>query len=144
MSDPINKFDPNGLDWIYSQSTGQIHQVDGSGNRIPGTGGTGYSGAPGHVNNSDSQNLRDLGPIPQGTYDIGPQGDIPRAGGGAFRQGMTLSPVDGTNTFGRDGFVIHGSNDYTQRNASRGCPIFEPAIRNEIGRSGDTRLRVVP
>ncbi len=139
LSDPINKLDPHGLDWIYSQSTGAIYQTGANGEAIPSTGGQGYSGAPGHVNNSASQSLGDLGPIPQGTYDIGQAFNSNNTGPNA----IPLTPSHGTNTYGRDGFQIHGDNRRGDRSASQGCIILDPAIRNQIINSNDNVLRVV-
>ncbi len=55
---------------------------------------------------------------------------------------MRLAPVPGTQTFGRDGFLIHGDN--RRHDASQGCIILDRAARDRIGNSADTRLNVVP
>ncbi len=55
---------------------------------------------------------------------------------------MRLTPVPGTQTFGRDGFLIHGDN--RRHDASQGCIVLDRTARNRIATSGDTRLNVVP
>ncbi|EQC44170.1 RHS repeat-associated core domain-containing protein [Bacteriovorax sp. Seq25_V] len=143
-NNPVNRIDPDGLDWIYVQSTGELYRVDESGARIPGTTFFGYSGAPGYVNQSNAQNLRDLGPIPQGQYTIGSQRNNRTNRGTDLLNSLRLTPSANTDTFGRAGFIIHGSNNPNQQDASEGCPIFGPNARNTIGNSNDNILRVVP
>jgi hypothetical protein len=55
---------------------------------------------------------------------------------------MNLDPVDGTNTFGRSLFRIHGDN--ARHDASEGCIILGPSIRKLIAASGDHDLEVMP
>ena len=80
LNDPLDLFDPTGLDWVYSQSSGSLTHVDGNGVPTPNMGGTGYSGHGDGLNNPASQNVngspgapneQNAGPIPQGTYHIG-------------------------------------------------------------------------
>lgn len=79
----------------------------------------------------DHQNLRDKGPIPQGSYDVRQSEYQKMPDRGVFEQiagelGRTawpggesswgkhriwLHPRDGTNTYGRSGFSIHGGDD---------------------------------
>ena len=54
---------------------------------------------------------------------------------------MNLQPIN-HNALGRSGFMIHGNN--VQNNASQGCIILGPALRQQIANSGDTTLIVVP
>ena len=54
---------------------------------------------------------------------------------------MNLGPMLGTDTFGRALFRIHGDNN--SHNASEGCIILGPAIRQMIAGSGDTMMTVI-
>jgi hypothetical protein len=53
---------------------------------------------------------------------------------------MRLTPV-GHDAFGRDGFLIHGDN--LTHDASTGCIILPPEIRDMIAASEDRDLEVV-
>jgi hypothetical protein len=55
---------------------------------------------------------------------------------------MRLTPFPGTQTYGRDGFLIHGDN--VLHDASQGCIILDRAVRNRISSSGGNRLNVLP
>lgn len=54
---------------------------------------------------------------------------------------MRLTPI-GHSALGRSAFMIHGNN--VQNNASQGCIILGPTLRQQIAGSGDTQLRVEP
>ncbi len=100
--------------------------------------GTGYSGTRAGRNNPAMQNVENVGPLPQGVWKIGPahfDGDL----GPCV---MDLTPGAGTDTFGRSLFRIHGNN--VADDASHGCIIMGPAVRQEIAKSGDTDLTVTP
>ena len=86
-----------------------------------------------------------LGPLPQGEYTIGKQGDITtnRGRGTFLSNAMRLTPNPGNQMFDRSGFIIHGDNRRMDNTASDGCIIMGPSIRNQIGNSGDNILRVV-
>ena len=131
--------DPYGLYWEYSQSTGDLTYVDAeTGERYHID--RGYSGQGEGLNNPAMQDEPDVGPIPQGTYDIGPQRYSPRTGPGV----MDLTPRPGTDTFERDFFQIHGDNPCRCQSASTGCIVLSPNTRRMINNSGDRELRVVP
>ena len=136
-NNPVNWIDPWGLYWEYSQSTGQMTYVDNqSGATTPV--GSGYAGNGTGFNNPNMQNVPFVGPIPQGNYDIG---------GATISKGpltLPLTPQQGTNTFGRDAFRIHGENPSRPQNSSEGCIVIDPNIRNQINNSPDRELRVVP
>lgn len=138
LNNPIHFIDPAGLYWEYSQSTRRLTHVDGSG-RVTNA-GTGYSGNGEGLNNPAMQHVLNVGPIPQGTYDIGQQRDSPNTGRGI----LPLTPQAGTDTYGRDSFQIHGDNSQGNQSASRGCMIFNRNVRDQISNSGDNVLRVVP
>ena len=122
------------MPWTYSQSTGELRR---NGSLV----GTGYSGAGNSAatgrNNSAMQDVANHGPIPQGQWTIGTARRHATKGPTV----MALTPV-GHNALGRTAFLIHGNN--AVNNASQGCIILGPTIRNQIASSGDTTLTVVP
>jgi hypothetical protein len=115
--------------WIYSQSSGQLTR---NGQRIA----AGYSGAGVGRNNPAEQAVRNVGPIPQGRYSIGPEFDAPVQGPCTMR----LTP-EGHDALGRDGFLIHGDN--AAHDASTGCIILPPQARRQIAASDDRVIQVV-
>ena len=119
------------MPWTYSQSTGTL---TGPAGQVA----TGYSGTGAGRNAPAMQATRNIGPIPQGAYTVGTPHDTSTHGPHVMR----LAPVPGTQTFGRDGFLIHGDN--RRHDASQGCIILDRAARDRIGNSADTRLNVVP
>lgn len=128
-----------GLYWEYAQSTGLMTYVDNQTGARTAI-GTGYSGQGAGVNNPAMQNQAHVGPIPQGTYDIGQAYRHQDLG----RITMNLDPRPGTNTFGRDLFRIHGDNACQCRSASKGCIVLPRNVRERINSSKDRELRVVP
>jgi RHS repeat-associated protein len=137
---PATYIDPSGLTWIYQQSTGRIyHQPDTGGPPAPL--GTGYSGGGTGLNNPAMQNTRNVGPIPQGNWTIGPQQTNVTNIGRRLPGSMRVTPAPGTTN--RTGFLIHGG-DLRRRNSSTGCIVLPPRTRNRIGTSGDRNLTVVP
>jgi len=141
-NNPVNWFDPWGLYWQYSQSTGQLIYVNNQTGATT-TIGTGYSGNGAGLNNPNMQNAPNVGPIPQGDWTIGTQRNNTTNSGHNLPASMRLTPQTATNTFNRDGFLIHGDNDSGNQSASEGCVILNRTIRNRIGNSGDNTLRVV-
>lgn len=93
------------------------------------------------VNDPSSQAVKNVGPIPVGRYQIGPPQHHPTAGGYVMR----LTPLPGTQTFGRSGFLIHGDNvDPTKRGtASHGCIVLSRADRELVWATGERILEVV-
>lgn len=119
------------MTWAYKQSTGEL-TLNGAFE------GTGYSGTGAGRNNPAEQEVHDIGPIPQGSYTIGPAYDeVPGLGPCV----MHLDPIEGTNVFGRTAFRIHGDN--ARDDASHGCVILGPSIRHLIAASVDKILVVV-
>ncbi len=133
--------------WTYQQSSGKLKRGD----KVVATGYSG-SGRLVGMNNPSLQWVNDVGPIPRGLYEIQlvhPFGNPPGKGPatqpkwGPFT--MRLSPV-GHNAAGRSGFLIHGDSRDPGRtgDASNGCIILPPAVREQIWKSGDHRLMVEP
>jgi hypothetical protein len=120
--------------WTYAQKTGDLLQ---DGNVVA----TGYSGFDNGKNNPDMQAVHDVGPIPQGDWIIvGPP--VNTAAHGPYV--LTLTPAQGTNTFGRSGFLMHGDAVHSPGTASKGCIIMSRTARERVWNSGDTDLEVVP
>lgn len=132
----VNRIDSIDSYWEYSQSTGQLTHVDKqTGERTRA--GTGQSGNGVGLYNPDMQNKPFVGPIPQGTYDIG------RATTTKGPLTLPLTPRQGTDTFVRDLFRIHGDNSCGCQSASKGCIILPRNIRERINNSGVRKLKVV-
>ena len=118
------------MTWGYQQSTGTLTK-DGIFE------GTGYSGTGAGRDNPAMQNVPNVGPIPQGSYTIGPEYDeVPGLGPCV----MHLDAQPGTETFGRSEFRIHGNN--AENDASHGCVILGPALRHLIAADVDKVLVV--
>src|SRR5262249_54011141 len=128
--------------WEYSQSSGQLTHVHSDGTRELIT-DDGYSGHGDGLNNPDAQDQHDEGPIPQGEGIIGTQQDNVTAARHKLPASMRLTPAEGTETYTRDGFLIHGDNSAGNQSASNGCIVLQKTYRDQIGQSGDTRLKVV-
>lgn len=118
--------------WIYKQKTGEL-SYEGRLECI------GYSGAGPGKNNPDMQSVRNVGPIPVGLYRVGPPFDHPLRGPYALR----LTPVQGTDTLGRSGFLMHGDSKLKPGTASKGCIIAPRKSREAVALSGDDLLKVV-
>jgi uncharacterized protein RhaS with RHS repeats len=147
LNNPLSLIDPTGLDWIYHQGSGQLQHTDSNGNTT--NAGSGYAGYGPGLNNPAMQDVsgnrpNPSGPLPQGTYTIGPQQDNRTNDGHNLPGSMRLYPDQNNEMFDRGGFLIHGDNANGNNSASEGCPIFNRNIRNQIGSSGDHTLRVVP
>jgi len=119
--------------FTYSQSSGEL-------SHDWGLVGTGYSGFGPGLNNGTLQDVHNVGPIPQGLWTIGPAEDRPGTLGPCV---MPLTPSDSTDTFGREGFFIHGNSSAHPEGASHGCIVIGPDIRQQVSESGDPLLEVV-
>ena len=117
--------------WTYHQRTGHLFL---HGHMIA----TGYSGAPGSVNDPDAETLHAKGPIPRGHYTIGLL-EAHHGTKGPFV--MQLTPR-GHSAHGRDHFLIHGDNTEVNHTASHGCIILPRDIRLKLGKSGVHDLHV--
>ncbi|MCX5727209.1 MAG: DUF2778 domain-containing protein [Candidatus Saganbacteria bacterium] len=144
-NNPVNWVDPLGLEetmenpsyWQYTHSTGQIAFVMPDGVEI--NYGEGYSGRQVCVNQPPCQGIKNLGPIPAGWWYIGPAFHHPTKGPIT----MSLTPTEGTVTYGRSSFLIHGDNACLCQSGSEGCIVLGPIIRNMIGNSPYHHLKVI-
>lgn len=119
------------MTWQYRISTGTLKH-DGVFE------GTGYSGLAGiWRNNPDMQAVVAHGPIPVGSYKIGPAYNHQHLGPCV----MNLDPLPETDTHGRSLFRVHGDN--ARHDASHGCVILGPAIRHVMAQSAGDTLDVV-
>ena len=128
-NDPINHIDPTGLICNYSQSSGTTICSDINGN-ITMINTKGYAGNGQGYNNPNMQNVPNVGPLPQGSYTVGEM--VSRTPSGLINA-LPLTPNDGTNTYGRGGFFIHGDNpNRPPGTSSNGCPIINSSNRSLI------------
>lgn len=118
------------MTWTYKQSTGELFH---NGRFIE----KGYSGRMTNKNNPDRQQVKGLGPLPQGTYRI--------AGKTSSKGPMTIVLVQTSGeSFGRNAFRIHGEKVYGVPGwASEGCIIMGPSTRRRIIDSNDNILEVI-
>lgn len=121
------------MTWYYSVHGGTVSHNDLDK-------GHGYSGIGPGLNNHNFQADHDIGPIPQGKWKIGTAFDHPHLGPCV----MHLNPEEGTETFGRSGFFIHGDNSKHNHTASHGCIVLDPQLRELISKSTDRVLEVIP
>lgn len=120
--------------WIYSQSTGNLYAPDGA------LVEAGYSGSPPFVNRPRAEGVKNQGPIPTGTYDIGDAFDHDTLGPCS----MPLEPDPDNEMYGRDGFYIHGDTQEMNQTASTGCIILSRPTRDMIAASPVHVLEVEP
>jgi hypothetical protein len=118
--------------WVYEQVTGDI-RYDGK------VIASGYSGHGEGKNDPSKQNVRMVGPIPEGYYTIEP----PRETKSHGPYVMPLIPFPQNQMFGRSGFMIHGDSIKAPGTASEGCIIVGRTVREAIWQSNDRTLKVV-
>lgn len=123
------------MPWVYSQTTGELADPNGA------LAGRGYSGHGDGLNATEFQNVPDVGPIPEGTWQIVASMDTDTHGPFV----LVLEPLNGTETFGRSGFLIHGDEieHPGQHLASHGCIVLARSMREAIWASTDHTLEVV-
>ena len=124
------------MSWRYSQSTG--HLLDPNGSLLS----VGYSGRGEGLNAPEYQNVPDVGPLPQGAWEIGEPYDSPDHGPYV----LPLTPLEGTETFGRTAFKCHGDEKEHpgEHLASLGCMIQARFARIALWERNDHILEVVP
>lgn len=127
--------------WTYESSTGLMLTPKGL------TYGYGFAGHGEGLNNPDKQSLKGVGPLPVGDYKMtGWIDHDDHLGYGV----IILEALDPKTQFGRDGFRIHGSVDWSTYGlvrfltSSNGCICYgNTATRLSIWNSSDHLLRVV-
>lgn len=125
--------------WTYSQSSGRLTQ-DGV------LVANGYAGGnlgqnPEGRNNPNLQFVHNIGPLPQGSYTIGP----PREGTHLGPYALPLTPNPANQMHTRSGFYIHGDRapTFPPYSASEGCIVVSYPVRVQIWKSGDHKLDVI-
>ena len=108
------------LSWKYYSLSGQI--LTPSGTYLA----TGYSGNGKGLNSPHMESVHNIGPIPRGKWDIGDFFDDEEGKGPVV---ANLEPRDGTETFGRSEFMIHGDNQAANDTASEGCIVAPRFVR---------------
>ncbi|WP_299223129.1 RHS repeat-associated core domain-containing protein [uncultured Psychroserpens sp.] len=139
-NNPISSVDPSGKAYvgydICSSSSSEVKSLYYDGNYLSvlnSEGNTIYStfatsGRGKYINQSQYQSLKNLGPIPEGTYSLGNDWDyIPKwrqlinivnpRNGDWGDYNISLKPIDGNNNWGRNNFYLHGG----LINGSAGC-----------------------
>ncbi|ELY2495979.1 DUF2778 domain-containing protein [Cronobacter muytjensii] len=97
-----------------------------------------YSGRPGYKDDSANECVKGKGPIPRGTYTIGPAFSHHKTKAWTMR----LTPYTENDMCGRDGFMIHGESTAHPGEASDGCIILSLTNRKIIAASDDKILVV--
>lgn len=120
------------MTWVFSVEHGMIL-------RDLKVVGVAYSGHGKGLDDPEMENFKGMGPIPRGKWKIGTFFDHPHLGPIVAH----LTPALGTNTFGRNGFFIHGDNREVNHTASDGCIILARPMREQIRDSGDRDLSVI-
>lgn len=120
------------MPWIYHQRTGEL-------TRGAVTLRGGYAGRGTGRNNPAMEQVRGTGPLPRGSYTIDPPRDSRHVGTYA----MPLTPLPGTQTYGRSAFYIHGDSHAHPGEASDGCIVFGLNARQQVWASGDRQVDVV-
>jgi hypothetical protein len=119
--------------WTYEQATGILR--DPTGKLV----GTGYSGAPGFVNDWQHEEVHGVGPCPRGVYTFGPAHDDGHLG----TLVMDLTPVPPFDAYGRTLLRIHGDNPRGDQSASNGCIVQGHTARTALDASTDRQIQVV-
>lgn len=136
-SEGANTLMPSGDRFItYSQTSGEISFHDGDNHFIIGLG---WAGRGIGKNKPEYQGVKETGPLPRGWYRVGKPQIHPTVGPFALR----LSPLDGTDMLGRDGFLIHGASSRNFGEESKGCIVAARAVREKIYSLGVQRLLVM-
>jgi hypothetical protein len=119
--------------WTFEIPTGKW--FDPLGNYMS----TGYAGHGAGFDNVADESIADVGPIPEGAFQMGKWFDDPEKG----KIVCHLTPLPGTNTYGRSGFMIHGDSIQHPGQASHGCPIADKPSRTRMSLSPDQILNAV-
>jgi len=121
-------------EWNFHISTGLIF-VDGM-----SIGAQFYSGNGVGLNNVSMERIEGVGPIPRGGWTIDRWDDVHGTKGPIV---AVLSPNEGTNTFGRSEFLIHGDNGLGNHSASHGCIILSRPWREKLRETGLNQIIVL-
>lgn len=118
--------------WVYRQSTGELLH---DGKFLA----QGYSGSGKGKNIPAAEGTKDVGPIPAGAWEITGL-TVERTAHGPYV--LHLAPCNGTQTFGRAGFLMHGDSIQHPGDASLGCIVMPRWARERVWESDDRSLAV--
>jgi|YelNatPaOPRAMG01_1025707.scaffolds.fasta_scaffold90901_3 hypothetical protein len=116
---------------IYSQSTGILKKDNGE------ILGQGYSGHGVGKNNPEMQSVKNVGPIPEGNYQLGKPFNSDHTGD----YSIPLIPDPENEMYGRSQFLCHGDDREHPGEASLGCIIQSRLVRQTMIACGE-RLKV--
>lgn len=124
--------------WTYKQSTGEL--LDPTGQHVA----NGYAGGncgqnPEGVNNPKMQDMKHIGPLPVGKYDLGEV--IAESHLGPYVIPLIAHPEN--EMYGRSGFYMHGDNAKLNKSASEGCIIMPRIVRVRVYGSDDRTIEVI-
>lgn len=122
------------MSWVYEQKTGLLRRDDAI-----DIVGKGYSGHTQGKNNPALEAVPDVGPIPRGTYTIGPPYDSEHTG----PYTLSLTPAPSNQMYGRSELKMHGDSKDHPGEASHGCVIMPHDVRARVWNSGDHQIEVV-
>lgn len=97
-----------------------------------------YAGATGYKNDPAQECVKEKGPLPRGSYNIGSPHNSAHTG----KYTISLIPASSNLMCGRDAFKIHGMNANHPADSSNGCIIAPLSVRKAIWSSGDRELLV--
>ncbi|MEK9496610.1 tlde1 domain-containing protein [Photorhabdus sp. P32] len=117
--------------WVFKVNSGKLYH---NGTFIA----EGYSGAVGFKNNTANECVPFKGPLPRGSYKIGP----PHYSVKTKAYTLSLIPDSSNSMCGRGAFKIHGDNRKHPGTGSDGCIVLSLSIRKQIWVSGDHDLMV--
>jgi hypothetical protein len=101
--------------------------------------GTGWAGQPPYKNDIAGVTVHNVGPLPPGSYSIGPSYTHPHLG----PLTMNLLPASSNEMYGRGSFRIHGASPTHPETSSEGCVIMPHDVRERIANGSDRNLTVV-
>lgn len=119
--------------WRYEQSSGWL--IADGGKPLA----QGYAGAGPGKNNPSADHIKDVGPLPRGTYIAEAPVDTMTHGPYVLR----LTPYATNEMHGRAGFLMHGDSITAPGSASLGCIIQPRFARERFWESGDHVIEVV-
>lgn len=118
----------------YVSSTGEIFGPSGKLLAI------GYSGYGPGKNDPYLQSIRGTGPIPTGLWKLTDMYLMTDTHGPYV---IRLEPEEGTEVYGRSGFLIHGDSIQRPGMGSHGCIVLPRVAREAVWKCGDRYLVVV-
>lgn len=101
--------------------------------------GKAYSGKKEAIGQTDKENVKGVGPIPEGDWHISNWTSDGHLGPVISR----LTPIDVPKLYGRSGFYIHGDNKSVNFSASNGCIIMNRKMREKIRDSKASVIKVI-